>query len=95
MKILIIEDEKPAARQLERLLQRSEEFEGNIHGPLESIAQSVDHLTKNQDYDLILMDIHLADGPSFEIFESVEPSAPIIFCTAYDQYALKLLNSTV
>ena len=95
MKILIIEDEKPAARQLERLLQRSEEFEGSIHGPLESIAQTVDHLKQDSTYDLILMDIHLADGPSFEIFESIEPTAPIIFCTAYDQYALEAfkLNS--
>ncbi|QNR23105.1 LytR/AlgR family response regulator transcription factor [Croceimicrobium hydrocarbonivorans] len=95
MKILIIEDEKPAARQLERLLQRSEEFEGSIHGPLESIAQTVDHLREHSNYDLILMDIHLADGPSFEIFESVDPSTPIIFCTAYDQYALEAfkLNS--
>jgi DNA-binding LytR/AlgR family response regulator len=95
MKTLIIEDEKPAAQQLMRLLERSTEFNGSIEGPIESIEAAVEHLGNHGDYDLIFMDIHLVDGPSFEIFKSIEPPAPIIFCTAYDQYALEAfkLNS--
>lgn len=95
MKTLIIEDEKPAAAQLKRLLDRSAEFEGTIVGPIESIKDAIQHLEEHLDYDLIFMDIHLVDGPSFEIFQSLEPPAPIIFCTAYDQYALEAfkLNS--
>lgn len=95
MRALIIEDEKPAAQQLIRILNKSEKFEGDIEGPLQSIEDTVAHLKREKDYDLIFMDIHLLDGPSFEIFKQVEPPAPIIFCTAYDQYALEAfkLNS--
>lgn len=89
MKVLIIEDELPAARQLERLLRRSSVFAGDIEGPYGSISEAVNHLSKNADYDLIFMDIHLADGPSFEILKQVELEAPLVFCTAYDQYALE------
>ncbi len=88
MRVLLIEDEKPAAKQLIRLLEKSNRFQGEIDGPIASIADSVNHLQKDDAYDLIFMDIHLADGPSFEIFEQLQPKAPIIFCTAYDQYAL-------
>lgn len=95
MKTLIIEDEKPAAAQLKRLLDRSAHFEGEVLGPIESIREAIEHLQSQRDYDLIFMDIHLVDGPSFEIFQSIEPPAPIVFCTAYDQYALEAfkLNS--
>lgn len=95
MNILIIEDEIPAARQLERLLKRSPHFEGSINGPCTGIADSVDHLKNSEAYDLIFMDIHLSDGPSFEIFNQLQLDTPIIFCTAYDQYALEAfkLNS--
>jgi len=95
MKTLIIEDEKPAAQQLMRLLERSPNFEGTVDGPLQSVAESIEHLQNNHDYDLIFMDIHLVDGPSFEIFESVSNEIPVVFCTAYDQYALEAfkLNS--
>lgn len=89
MKVLLIEDEKPAAKQLMRLLEKSESFDGIIEGPLASVEDSVAHLSEHSDYDLIFMDIHLADGPSFEIFESIQPETPIIFCTAYNQYALE------
>lgn len=88
MKVLIIEDEKPAARQLERLLRRSPQFEGLIDGPVPTISEAVEVLAKKPAYDLIFMDIHLADGPSFEIFKQCDYSGPVIFCTAYDQYAL-------
>lgn len=89
MKVLIIEDEIPAARQLERLLSRSNHFDGKVEGPIASISDALDHLKENQDYDLIFMDIHLSDGPSFEIFKAIELKPPIVFCTAYDQYALE------
>jgi DNA-binding LytR/AlgR family response regulator len=95
MKVLVIEDEKPAARMLMRLLERSEQFDGSVYGPLGSIKECIDHFKSGAEYDLIFMDIHLADGPSFDIFESVKPKSPIIFCTAFDQYALEAfkLNS--
>lgn len=94
MNILIIEDEKPAAEQLMRLL-RKQLPEAFFHGPVGSIQSSVDWLEKNPSPDLIFLDIQLEDGPSFEIFRKTEVRAPIIFCTAYDQYALKAfkLNS--
>ncbi len=87
MNILIIEDEKPAAAQLTRLILR-EVPEANILGPLASIRESTSWFAINPKPDLIFLDIHLADGPSFEIFKNTPLSAPIIFCTAFDQYAL-------
>ena len=94
MKVLIIEDEIPAANNLIRELRRIlPEIE--VAGPLESIKASLSWLEQNPDPDLIFMDINLTDGPSFEIFEKTSPKAPVIFCTAYDEYALKAfkLNS--
>ncbi len=88
MKILIIEDEPAAARRLQKLLLEIDP-EFVILGVLSSIEASVDWLTNNNSPDLILMDIHLADGSSFEIFEKVSIQAPVIFATAYDEYALK------
>lgn len=95
MKVLIIEDEAPAARQLMRLLDRSAFFEGEIVGPMATVTEARQHLQAQRDYDLIFMDIHLADGESFEIFEGLDLKVPLVFCTAYDQYALKAfkLNS--
>ncbi len=89
MKVLIVEDEIPAARQLMRLLERSDLFEGEIEGPLGAISDAVAHLREQDNYDLIFMDIHLSDGPSFDIFKSIDLQVPIVFCTAYDQYALE------
>ncbi len=94
MNVLIIEDEKPAAEQLMRLL-RKELPNAFFHGPLPSVKVSREWLDQNPAPDLIFLDIQLADGPSFEIFNGLKITAPIIFCTAYDQYALKAfqLNS--
>jgi DNA-binding LytR/AlgR family response regulator len=95
MHLLIIEDEKPAAKQLLRLLERElDSF--TVSGPLATISESKAWLANNPAPDLIFLDIHLADGPSFEIFRDQQAlSAPIIFCTAYNQYALEAfkLNS--
>lgn len=88
MKILIIEDEQAAVRRLQKLL-------GDIHpsavvvGTLSSIDAAVEWFKSNPAPDAVLMDIHLADGSSFEIFEKVNVDAPVIFATAYDEYALK------
>ena len=88
MKCIIIEDEAPAAKRLKRLLADSSvDFE--ILATLDSIESSVAWLDKNISPDLIFMDIHLADGYSFEVFNQVEIASPVIFTTAYDEYALK------
>ncbi|HZV43864.1 MAG TPA: LytTR family DNA-binding domain-containing protein [Saprospiraceae bacterium] len=88
MKILIIEDEQAAVRRLQKLLS---EIDGSneVIGALGTIESAVHWLSENPAPDLILMDIHLADGSSFEIFEKTEIMSPIIFATAYDEYALK------
>lgn len=87
MDVLIIEDEKIAAEKLERLLL---EIDQSIHviAKLESIKKSVNWLMKNQ-VDLIFLDIQLSDGISFSIFNQIQTNTPIIFTTAYDQYAIK------
>ena len=94
MKILIIEDERPAANRLRQLVM--DLIPGaEIFGHLDSITSAVKWLETNVFPDLIFCDIQLADGQSFEIFERVKVSSPIIFTTAFDQYAIKAfkLNS--
>lgn len=88
MNVLIIEDEEQAGTRLERQLRKlnSDAF---IHGPIETVRDAIDWLQQNPTPDLIFLDIHLADGLSFEIFDKVNTSAPVIFTTAYDQYALR------
>ncbi|MDM1073415.1 response regulator transcription factor [Empedobacter brevis] len=92
MKIVIIEDEKPAARLLKR---RVEKLGYEIYEMLHSVEESVAWLKTNPTPDLIFLDIQLSDGLSFEIFNQVEISSAIIFTTAYDEYVLKAfkLNS--
>ncbi len=92
MNVIIIEDEKPAARRLYRLLLNlGIEAKTMLH----SVAESVAWLSNNENPDLILLDIQLSDGLSFEIFEEIEVKSAIIFTTAFDEYALKAfkLNS--
>ncbi len=88
MKILIIEDEDVAARNLQRLIK---EYDENyiICATLKSISSSIDWFSKNPIPDLIFMDIQLSDGKCFDIFKQITVSAPIIFTTAYDEYAIK------
>lgn len=91
-KVIIIEDEKPAARRLQRMLSRLNiETETMLH----SVAEAVNWFNSNDHPDLIFLDIQLSDGISFEIFEKVEINSAVIFTTAYDEYALKAfkLNS--
>lgn len=88
MKALIIEDEIMAAQTLQKLLE--EVSPGvEITNVLDSIEESVEWLQQNTMPDLIFMDIHLADGSAFAIFEQVNVTCPVIFTTAYDEYALK------
>ncbi len=92
MNIIIIEDEKPAAR----LLQRKVEKLGlEVHKLLHSVEESVEWFQSNNHPDLIFLDIQLSDGLSFEIFEQIDIKSSVIFTTAFDEYALRAfkLNS--
>lgn len=87
LKILIVEDEQTAARRLERVLKETG-YPVEIVGIIDSVEDTVNFLRFGNKPDLILMDIHLADGSCFEIFKQVEVNIPVIFITAYDQYAI-------
>ncbi len=88
MKAIIIEDEHLAADKLEKMLLNIDP-EINVLAKLESVVESINWLNTHEKPDLIFLDIQLDDGISFEIFESIKIDAPIIFTTAYDQYAIK------
>jgi DNA-binding LytR/AlgR family response regulator len=92
MNVIIIEDEKPAARRLHRMLNAlGIEAKTMLH----SVEESLNWFQDNEHPDLIFLDIQLSDGLSFEIFEEIPVKSAIIFTTAYDEYALKAfkLNS--
>ncbi len=88
MKVIIIEDEAAAVRRLTKMIL---EIEPSIQilTDLDSIESSVDWLSNNTHPDLLFMDINLADGNSFEIFNHIKIDKPIIFTTAYDEFAIK------
>lgn len=88
MKLIIIEDEKAAVRNLVSLLAEVRP-EAEIVTVIDSIAGTLEWFAEHPQPDLLLMDIHLADGSAFEIFEHIRISCPIIFTTAYDEYALR------
>lgn len=88
MNILIIENERPAADRLVRLLMKIDKSI-TIMGILETVEGTVNWLQENPQPDLILMDIQLDDGLCFEIFETASIDIPVIFTTAYDEYTLK------
>jgi len=92
MQVIIIEDEKPSARRLKRMLANLNVNAGTL---LHSVEESVTWFQNNAHPDLIFLDIQLSDGLSFEIFESVDIKSAVIFTTAYDEYALQAfkLNS--
>src|SRR5512140_3567712 len=87
MKALIIEDEFLASKHLQKVLEETGDI--SVVAIIESITQSIDWFLKNPQPEIVFMDIHLADGSAFEIFKHVNISCPIIFTTAYDEYALK------
>lgn len=88
MNVLIIEDEPTAAQRLVRLM-KNYDAQTNILNQLDSVEASVKWLQSNPAPDLILMDVKLADGMCFEIFKKVDVETPVIFCTAYDNFAIK------
>jgi len=92
MNVIIIEDEKPSARRLQRMLAALN-VEANTM--LHSVEESIEWFKNNEHPDLIFLDIQLSDGLSFEIFEVIDIKSSIIFTTAYDEYALQAfkLNS--
>ena len=88
MKALIVEDEKAALRNLKAVLA---EIDADIEvaGEVDSVADTLEWLEEHPVPDLLFLDIHLADGSAFELFEHVEIACPVIFTTAYDEYALR------
>lgn len=88
MKVLIIEDERPAAEKLQQMIKQIDQSI-EILTILETVEESIEWLSSNEPPDLIFMDIQLDDGISFEIFETIEVEAPVIFTTAYDEYAVR------
>lgn len=94
MRIVIIEDEIPAANRLEKLIHECEPS-ANIVEVIDTVEDAIEWFENNNHPDLVFSDIQLADGISFEIYEKVNIECPIVFTTAYDQYAIKAfeLNS--
>ncbi|MGC1205581.1 MAG: LytTR family DNA-binding domain-containing protein [Flavobacteriaceae bacterium] len=92
MNVIIIEDEKPSARRLQRMLQS---LNMSTEVMLHSVEESIEWFQNNEHPDLIFLDIQLSDGLSFEIFETIDIKSAVIFTTAYDEYALQAfkLNS--
>ncbi len=87
MKALIIEDEILASKHLQQVLVEAGDF--IVIAVLESVRETVKWFEENPQPDIVFMDIHLSDGSAFEIFKHVKITCPIVFTTAYDEYALK------
>jgi DNA-binding LytR/AlgR family response regulator len=85
MKVIIIEDEKPAAEKLLKAIQKADSSL-EVSALLNSVKDSVEWLQQNPMPELLFMDIELSDGLSFKIFEKVNITSPVIFCTAFDEY---------
>ncbi len=89
MKAVIIEDETAAVSSLKAILAQNSIVPVTVVAELESIEESVDYFRSSIQPDVIFMDIHLADGSAFRIFEQAKINSPVIFTTAYDEYALE------
>jgi DNA-binding LytR/AlgR family response regulator len=87
MKAVIVEDEELAARNLRSVLDETGTVQ--VIATLESIVETIEWFKTHSTPDLLFMDIHLADGSAFEIFDRIRIQCPVIFTTAYDEYALK------
>jgi DNA-binding LytR/AlgR family response regulator len=88
MQVIIVEDERPAAKALEKLLHESDAAL-TVATVLDSVSSAVSWLRTHPAPDLVFMDIQLGDGLSFEIFEQTHISCPVIFTTAYNEYAIR------
>ena len=92
MKIVIIEDEKLTARDLSNTIAQIDE-DVEIIALLHSVDESIQFLNEEKNIDLIFSDIQLGDGLSFTIFDQIKKQIPVIFCTAYNEYALKAFQT--
>jgi two-component system response regulator LytT len=92
MKIIIIEDEIKAAKSLSNLITKIRP-KAQVVATLQSVDDAVQYFSENESPELIFMDIQLSDGLSFEIFQSVKISCPVIFCTAYGEYAMDAIKA--
>lgn len=92
MKVLILEDEQPSARQLERML-KTMDATIEVVANLPSVTDAVNFFRRGDQVDLVFMDIHLEDNLAFQIFEDCEVDAPVIFATAYQDYILRAFKS--
>lgn len=88
MKIIIVEDETPALNRIKKMVLELQP-NAEIVATADSIESAVQVITNHKNIDLLLMDIELADGQSFEIFNRIEINTPVVFTTAYDEFALK------
>lgn len=92
MNVLIVEDETHTAQLLKDIIEQDRNF--MVVKTLDSISDTVIYLSKyHQNIDLLFLDIHLADGHSFEIFKHIDVHIPVIFCTAFDEYTLQAIKS--
>lgn len=91
MNILIVEDEPVAAERLKSLVE--DRRQGAEVSAIEATAERAANRLMRESYDLIFMDIQLADGLCFDIFEAVDPPCPVIFCTAFDDYAIQAFKA--
>lgn len=92
MKVFIVEDEIPAAEKVERLLKRYDP-QIEVIGKAMSVKQAVDWVKNEGEADLIFMDIQLTDGLSFDIFREVNLDIPVVFTTAYNEYAIEAFKA--
>jgi len=92
MRIIIIEDEKITADELAATIKKLEP-DTVIDAILDSVQTALTYFRENKEPDLIFSDVQLGDGLSFEIFKACKISAPVIFCTAYDEYALNAFKT--
>lgn len=88
MTILILEDEQRAADRLTKMVKKAYP-DAQLPEPIDTVEEAVEYLHDNPHPDVILMDIELADGRSFEIFEQAQVNSKVVFCTAFDQYAVE------
>jgi two-component system, LytTR family, response regulator LytT len=92
MNIIIVEDEIKAAKSLAALISKVRP-DAKVLTYLQSIESAITYLSENEAPDLIFMDIQLSDGLSFEIFKSVKINCPVVFCTAYGEYAMDAIKA--
>lgn len=93
MNVLIVEDELPAYRRLAKLI-KSQMPDATIHGPIDSVVAAQSWLSTHKMPDLLFLDIHLSDGSAFDLIKLVEIKCPIVYTTAYDEYALNAFHTS-